>query len=358
MNCRITLLKGDGIGPEVIDGATAVLNAVERKFGHDFGLSSMPFGGNALDLTGVPLPEETLNACKRSDAVLVGAVGGPQWNDIKPHNRPERALISLRSALGLYAGLYPAVLYPALAPSSALRADVAKRGADILLVRELSGGIYNGEHGYRDGALGQEAYDTDVYSISAVERIADMAFELARTRKRRVASVDKANVLTASKLWRATVDRVAKGYPDVEIVHKHVGNCAIELLTRPDEFDVILTSGLFGDMLVSELAAITGSIGMLPSCVVGKGAIGIYGAVHGSAPDIAGKDTANPIGAILSAAMLLASSLGLRTEAAAIDKAVKTTLAKGLRTKDIAHGKKYVTCSRMAEEIAINVFNA
>ena len=358
MTCRITLLPGDGIGPEVTEGAVAVLNAVERKFGHSFGLTAMPFGGNALDLTGVPLPEDTLNACKQSDAVLVGAVGGPKWDDIKPHNRPERALISLRSALGLYAGLHPAVLYPNLVSASALRADVAKLGADILLVRELSGGIYNGEHGYRDGALGQEAYDVEVYAISTVERIADMAFELARTRKKRVTSVDKANVLTASKLWRATVDRVAKGYPDVELVHKHVSNCALELLTRPDKFDVVLTSGLFGDMLMSELAAVVGSIGMLPSCVVGKGAIGIYGAVHGSAPDIAGTDTANPIGAILSAAMLLATSLGLRAEAAAVDKAVKTTLSKGLRTKDIAHGKKHVSCSRMAEEIAMNVLNS
>ena len=355
MNFKVTLLPGDGIGPEVTDSAATVLNAVEHRFGHDFHMRSMPIGGNAIDMTGVPLPEETLNACKQSDAVLLGAVGGPKWADLKPHNRPEKATLSLRTELGVFAGLYPAVLYDGLTQSSVLRSTVAKKGANIMLVREMLGGIYYGDHGYRDGALGQEAYDVEVYAISEVERIAKVAFELAMTRKKHVVSVDKENMLTTGKLWRATVERVAKGYPEVKLEHMMISNCAGRLLYAPSEFDVILTSNMFGDIISNEFAAITGAVGTLPSGAIGGGNVGLYSPIHGSAPHLAGRDEANPIGAILSAAMMLSSSLKLVKEAIAIDAAVKKVLSRGLRTNDMPNGKKYVSCSRMTEEIALSV---
>lgn len=355
MNYNITLLPGDGIGPEVIDSAVAVLNAVERKFGHDFHLHTMPIGGSAIDLTGVPLPEETLNDCKAADAALIGAVGGEKWDGLKPHMRPEKGPPALRFGLGLFAGLCPAVVYGELAGSSALSEKKVKRGANIMLVREMTGGIFFGERGYRDGALGQEAYDTEVYSINEVERIAKLAFELAMTKNKHVTSVDKANALASGKLWRATVERVAKGYPEVKLDNMLIGNCAMRILTDPSDFDVILTSNLFGDILSTELAAIPGSVGMMPSGSIGNGKKGLYGAIHGSAPDLVGKDEVNPIATILSAAMMLSSSLGLIKEAAAVENAVKRALAKGLRTKDIAGGKKHVSCSRMTEEIALAV---
>ncbi len=358
MNFNVTLLPGDGVGPEVIDSAVAVLHAVERRFGHDFHMHPMPIGGNAIDVTGVPLPPETLTACNKSDAVLLGAVGGPKWNDLKAHMRPEKGLLSLRAGMKLFANLRPAVLYDELIPTSPLRPDLAKKGVDIMIVRELPGGIYFGDRGYRDGALGQEAYDTEVYSINEVERIAKIAFELAMTRKKRITSVDKSNVLETSRLWRATVDRVAKGYPEVKVEHMLVDNCAMQLVKNPSQFDLILTSNMFGDILSDEAAAITGSIGMLPSSSLGAGNIGLYEPIHGSAPDIAGKDEVNPIATILAAAMMLSTSLKLVKEATAVDYAVKKALAKGLRTKDIANGKKHVTCSRMTEEIVINILNS
>ena len=275
MNFNVTLLPGDGVGPEVIDSAVAVLHAVERRFGHDFHMHPMPIGGNAIDVTGVPLPPETLTACNKSDAVLLGAVGGPKWNDLKAHMRPEKGLLSLRAGMKLFANLRPAVLYDELIPTSPLRPDLAKKGVDIMIVRELTGGIYFGDRGYRDGALGQEAYDTEVYSINEVERIAKIAFELAMTRKKRITSVDKSNVLETSRLWRATVDRVAKGYPEVKVEHMLVDNCAMQLVKNPSQFDLILTSNMFGDILSDEAAAITGSIGMLPSSSLGAGNIGL-----------------------------------------------------------------------------------
>lgn len=359
MDFKVTLLPGDGVGPEVIDSAVAVLNAVERKFGHNFHMHSMPIGGSAIDLTGVPLPAETLDACTSADAVLLGAVGGPKWEDLKPHMRPEKGLLSLRSGMGLFANLRPAVLYEELIQSSPLRPDLAKKGVDIMMVRELTGGIYFGERGYRDGSLGQEAYDTEVYSIYEIERIAKLAFELAKTRGKRVTSVDKANVLETSRLWRATVERIAKGYPEVELEHMLVDNCAMQLVKNPSRFDVVLTSNMFGDILSDEAAAITGSIGMLPSSSLGAGNIGLYEPIHGSAPDIAGKDEVNPIATILAAAMMLSTSLKLINEAMAIENAIHKVLAKGLRTKDVAIGiKKPVTCSRMTEEIALTILNS
>lgn len=357
MDFNVTLLPGDGVGPEIIDSAVAVLNAIERRFGHNFNMHSMQIGGVAIDNTGVPLPKETLDDCKAADAVLLGAVGGPAWDGNKPHLRPERGLLQLRSGMGLFANLRPAVLYDELAQSSPLRPDIAKKGVDVMMVRELTGGIYFGERGYRDGALGQEAYDTEVYSINEIERIAKIAFEIARSRRKKVTSVDKANVLETSRLWRATVERIAAGYPDVQLNNMLVDNCAMQLVKDPSQFDVILTSNMFGDILSDEAAALTGSIGMLPSSSLGAGNIGLYEPIHGSAPDIAGKDEVNPIATILAAAMMLSTSLKLVNEAMAIEGAVHKVLSKGIRTKDIAAGKKAVGCSRMTEEIVFAILN-
>lgn len=357
MNFNVVLLPGDGVGPEIIDAAVAVLNAVERKYGHNFHMRPMPVGGSAIDSTGVPLPKETLDACKAANAVLLGAVGGPKWESVSSHLRPEKGLLALRSGMGLFANLRPVSLYGELVNASPLKNDIAKKGVDIMIVRELIGGIYFGERGFRDGAMGQEAFDTEVYSINEIERIAKIAFEIAVSRGKRVTSIDKANVLDSSKLWRATVERIAKSYPDVKLEHMLVDNCAMQLVKDPSQFDVLLTSNLFGDILSDEAAAVTGSIGMLPSSSLGAGNIGLYEPIHGSAPDIAGKDEANPIGTILAAAMMLGTSLKLVDEAVAVENAVKRTLAKGMRTKDIAGGKKHVSCSRMAEEIALAVLN-
>lgn len=358
MKFNVTLLPGDGVGPEIIDSAVAVLGAIERKFDHNFNLHSMPIGGSAIDLTGVPLPKETLDACNSSDAVLLGAVGGPKWEDLKAHMRPEKGLLSLRSGMGLFANLRPAVLFDELTQASPLRADIAKKGFDIMMVRELTGGIYFGDRGYRDGVLGQEAYDTEVYAINEIERIAKIAFEIAMSRGKRVTSVDKANVLETSRLWRATVERVALGYPQVTLEHMLVDNCAMQLVKNPSRFDVILTSNMFGDILSDEAAAITGSLGMLPSSSLGAGTNGLYEPIHGSAPDIAGKDEVNPIATILAAAMMLSTSLKLTSEAMAVESAVHKVLARGLRTKDIAvGGKKVISCSRMTEEIALEILN-
>lgn len=358
MDFNVTLLPGDGVGPEIIDAAAAVLGAIEHKYGHDFHMHSKNIGGAAIDTTGVPLPEETLADCKAADAVLLGAVGGPKWDSLKPHLRPERGLLTLRSGMGLFANIRPAVLHEELASSSPLRPDIAKQGVNIMMVRELTGGIYFGERGYRDGAMGQEAYDTEVYSINEIERIAKIAFELAKTRGKKVTSVDKANVLETSRLWRATVERVAAGYPDVRLENMLVDNCAMQLVKNPSRFDVVLTSNMFGDILSDEAAAVTGSIGMLPSSSLGAGGAALYEPIHGSAPDIAGKDEVNPIGTILAAAMMLSQSLKLEAEALAVENAVHKVLAKGLRTKDLAVGsKKPVSCSRITEEIVFAVLN-
>lgn len=357
MDFNITILPGDGVGPEITDAAVAVLGAVQKKFGHNFNMHRMLIGGAAIDETGVPLPKETLDDCKAADAVLLGAVGGPKWDSVKAHLRPEKGLLSLRSGLGLFANLRPAVLYEELCQSSPLRADIAKKGVDIMMVRELTGGIYFGERGYRDGEWGQEAYDTERYSISEIERIAKIAFELAMTRGKKITSVDKANVLETSRLWRATVERVAAGYPEVKLENMLVDNCAMQIVRDPSQFDVILTSNLFGDILSDEAAAITGSIGMLPSSSIGAGGAGLYEPIHGSAPDIAGTDEVNPIATILATAMMLSTSLKLFDEAMAIENAVHKVLAKGFRTKDIAMGKKHVSCSRITEEIALAVLN-
>lgn len=358
MDFHITLLPGDGVGPEIIQAAVTVLTAVESKFGHNFNMREKDIGGIAIDTTGVPLPKETLEACKQSDAVLLGAVGGPKWDNLKAHLRPEKGLLGIRSGLGLFANLRPVTIDSELVDASPLKPEIVKKGVNILIVRELTGGIYFGDRGYRDGQFGQEAYDTEVYSITEIERIAKIAFELAKNRNKKVTSVDKANVLETSRLWRATVERVAKGYPDVELQNMLVDNCAMQLIKNPSQFDVLLTSNMFGDILSDEASMLTGSIGMLPSSSIGAGKIGLYEPIHGSAPDIAGKDEVNPIATLLAAAMMLSTSLNLDREAFAVETAIHKILAKGLRTKDIAFGKKYVTCSKMAEAVAMEVLNA
>jgi len=333
---KIAVIPGDGIGPEVTNGNRQVLEAAAVKFGHEFLFEELLAGGIAIDATGEPLPASTVAACKLSDAVLLGAVGGPQWDTLPGHLRPERALLGLRSELGLYANLRPAVLYKPLASACPLHPTIAARGIDIMFVRELTGGMYFGDRGRREGPNGPEAYDTEAYSVMEVERIARIGFELARGRKKKLTSVDKANVLESSRLWRETVIRLAAEYPDVTLDHFYVDNASMQLIRQPDNFDVVVTSNMFGDILSDEAAMITGSIGMLPSASLGKpGTPGMYEPIHGSAPDIAGQDKANPLATILSGAMMLRLSLGLTAEADAIEQAVTRVLDAGCRTGDI-----------------------
>ncbi|MCH5160623.1 MAG: 3-isopropylmalate dehydrogenase [Clostridiales bacterium] len=357
MDFNIALLPGDGVGPEVMNSAVAVLSAIESKFNHKFNLTRYDIGGAALEKTGVPLPQETVAECIKADGVLYGAVGGPQWMGMKPHLRPDKALLNLRQAMGLSANLRPAVVHSELGASCPLRPDIVKSGVDIMVISDVSGGVFLGEHGYREGELGQEAFDTEVYSISEIEYIANLAFLIAMTRNKKVTSVDKADVYETSRLWRATVDRVAKRYPEVTVRHMHVGYCAIQLVKDPSQFDVILSSSMYGDIISDEAAAISGSLCMLPSSSIGAGSRGLYGPIHGPMSNIAGYDEVNPIGMILATAMMLSWSLKLYEEAAAIESAVRKVLAKGLRTADIA-AKHGVKCSRITEEIALAILNA
>ncbi len=352
MKYTIAVIKGDGIGPEITEAAVEVLNAVGLRFGHEFTYTHPLMGGAAIDAAGVPLPDETVALCKAADAVLLGAVGGPKWDSLPGDKRPEKGLLGIRSALGLYANLRPAILYPELADASPLKADIVSGGIDLVVVRELIGGIYFGDRGTREGKYGPEAYDTESYSAFEVERIARVAFDLARARRKKVTSVDKANVLDSSRLWRATVVKVAADYPDVGLDHMFVDNCAMQLAKNPAQFDVLLTSNMFGDILSDEAAMITGSIGLLPSSSVGD-KYALYEPIHGSAPDIAGQDIADPIATVLSVAMLLRTSLKLNTEADAVEAAVKKTLADGWRTPDIYRdGCKKVGCRQMGKLIA------
>lgn len=351
MEYNIAVIKGDGIGPEIVTEAQRVLERVGEKFGHRFRFTDVLMGGCAIDQTGVPLPDETVRVCKESDSVLLGAVGGPKWDTLPGPLRPEAGLLGIRSALGLYANLRPAVLYPALKDACALRADVAERGIDLLMVRELTGGIYFGQRGRRQGKTGEEAFDTECYSVFEIERIAKTAFELARLRRKKVTSVDKANVLESSRLWRETVHRIAVQYPDVACADLLVDNAAMQLVRDPGQFDVLVTSNMFGDILSDEASMVTGSIGMLPSASLGEGSFGLYEPIHGSAPDIAGQGKANPIATILSAAMLLRYSLRLDKEANAVEGAVTSVLEQGLRTPDIARGGESVGTRAMGDAV-------
>lgn len=339
MLLKITTLPGDGIGPEVTAEAVRVLQAVANDFGHELQLTSKDIGGAALVSSGDPLPAESLQACLASGAVLLGAVGGPAFDSYPPAHRPETGLLRLRRELGAYANLRPAKCFPGLEDCSPVRAEIVK-GTDILIVRELLGGVYFGEPRLIHGPHGDRAAtNTMRYSEQEIERIARVAFELARGRRRSVTSVDKANVLECSRLWREVVTQTSHDYPDVKLVHTYVDSAAMALVLRPTDFDVVLTENLFGDILSDQAGGIVGSLGLLASASVG-GPIGVYEPVHGSAPDIAGKGVANPLGAILSAAMLLRHAFQLKREARSIESAVADVLAKGCRTRDLVSSDK------------------
>ena len=350
---NIAVVKGDGIGPEIVSGAMEVLEVIGRKYGHQFNFTEYLAGGCAYDVHGVPLPEETVEGCKAADSVLLGAVGGPKWDEVPNHLRPEKALLGLRSALGLYTNLRPAKIYPALMEACTLRPDIVEKGFDLVIVRELTGGIYFGERGRREGKYGPEAYDTEAYSVMEIERIARIAFETARKRRCNIVSVDKANVLETSRLWREIVHKMAEEYPDVDCSDMYVDNAAMQLVREPSRFDVVLTSNMFGDILSDEASQITGSIGLLPSASLGEGKCGMYEPIHGSAPDIAGTGKANPMATILSAAMMLRYSFDLEEEADCIENAVNQVLEEGYRTADIVgnSGVQPLSCSEMTAKI-------
>lgn len=358
MKKHIAVLAGDGIGPEITAGAVEVLKKVAEKFGHKFTFEPLLMGGCAIDACGEPLPAKTVERCLASDSVLLGAVGGPKWDSLPGDKRPEKGLLGIRKAMGLYSNIRPAKLWKALADASPLKKQLVENGIEIIVVRELTGGIYFGERGtYRDEAMGETAWDTEKYSVKEIERITRIACELARKRSKRVVSVDKANVLESSRLWRRTVHAYAeKYYPDVTVTDMLVDNTAMQIVKNPAQFDVMLTSNMFGDILSDEAAQVTGSIGMLASSSLGDTTCGLYEPIHGSAPDIAGTDTANPIATILAAAMMLRDSFGMQEEYAAIEKAVEDTLAEGWRTADIlSDGMKKIGCREMAQRIADHI---
>lgn len=337
MKFNIAVLPGDGIGPEVIEQAVAIIKVIEKKSGHEFNMTNGLLGGCAIDETGVPLPDKTLELCKNSDAVLLGAVGGLKWDTLPGNIRPEAGLLGIRAGLGLYANLRPAVIYNALKNASPLRQDIIKNGIDIMVIRELTGGMYFGKKGrMQTEEMGEAAFDTETYSTLEVDRIVRLGFETARKRGKKLMSVDKANVLESSRLWREVVLKIAKEYSDIELSHMYVDNAAMQLVRNPAQFDVIVTTNMFGDILSDEASMITGSIGMLPSASLGYGTLGLYEPIHGSAPDIAGQDKANPIATILSIGMMMKYSFGLDNIAKDIENAVEGVLEKGFRTGDIA----------------------
>ena len=353
MNYKLAVIPGDGIGPDVVEQTLLVLDKVGEKFGHTFQYHKVLAGGCAIDATGGCLPQETIDVCKASDAVLLGAVGGWKWDTLPGDQRPERALLGLRKALGLFANLRPALLFEQLADASPLKPEILAGGLDIVVVRELTGGIYFGEKGVKDTDLGPAAYDIEQYAEEEVRRIAKVAFDMAMKRSKHVTSVDKANVLESSRLWRRVVTEVAKDYPEVTLDHLYVDNAAMQLVRNPRQFDVIVTSNIFGDILSDEASQITGSIGMLPSASLAQGKFGMYEPVHGSAPDIAGQDKANPMATILSAAMMLRYTFGLGQEADAIENAVKSVLDQGYRTPDLFAGEgTLVGTAEMGRRIA------
>ncbi|WP_165070296.1 3-isopropylmalate dehydrogenase [Desulfovibrio sp. ZJ200] len=353
MNKTICLLPGDGIGPEILTQGACVLAATAQKFGHIFDFEEALIGGAAVDATGEPLPAETVEKCRKADAVYLSAVGGPKWDAAPPEKRPEKGLLGIRKALGLFANLRPALLLPELAGACLLRPDVAARGLDLIVVRELTGDIYFGEpRGLetRDGL--RTGFNTMIYTEEEIRRIAVVAFETARKRRKKVCSVEKSNVLETSRLWKEVVLETHREYADVELSHLYVDNAAMQLVRDPSQFDVILTGNIFGDILSDEASVITGSLGMLPSASLGASGPGLFEPVHGSAPDIAGQDKANPLATILSGAMLLRLGLGLSAEADCIEAAVRRTLADGYRTGDIMEaGKTLVGCEEMGRKV-------
>jgi 3-isopropylmalate dehydrogenase len=352
MYATITLLPGDGIGPEVVAEGRKVLEAVAAQFGHTFTFTEALIGGIAIDATGDPLPDESLAACHTSDAVLLGAVGGPKWSDPRAAVRPEQGLLRLRKELGLFANLRPVKVVPALAGASPLKPD-GVIGVDLVIVRELTGGLYFGQpQGRRDDESGRSAVDTLRYTDAEIERLMRVAFELARGRRKKLTSVDKANVLASSRLWREVAHEVAHDFPDVAYEDLLVDACAMHLIRRPADFDVIATENMFGDILSDEASMLAGSLGMLPSASLGSAPPGLYEPIHGSAPDIAGKGVANPLATILSTAMLLRSSLGLPGEATAVEGAVEAVLAAGQRTADLASpGQPTLSTQAMGDRV-------
>ncbi len=350
---KIAVIAGDGIGPEVVAEAEKVLQKVGEVFGYSFETEHALFGGIAIDEKGTPLPQETLDVCKRADAVLLGAVGGPKWDNNPKELRPETGLLGIRKELGLFSNLRPAVVFDCLKDASTLKPEVLE-GTDLMVVRELTGGIYFGEKFRRETEHGEEAVDTCAYNVTEVERIARQAFDIAMKRRKKLASVDKANVLETSRLWRETVIRIAEEYPEVELEHVLVDNCAMQLLRRPSSFDVIVTENMFGDILSDEAAMLTGSIGMLASASLGEGSYGLYEPVHGSAPDIAGQGLANPIATILSTALMLRLTFGYGEAADAIERAVAEVLDAGHRTSDIAAGRGDSLSTTQMGELILN----
>ena len=360
MNKHIVLLPGDGIGPEVTAGAVVALQALGKKFGIGFTFEQHLMGGAAIDATGSPLPAETVAACRKADAIILGAVGGPKWDSLPNKQRPEAGLLGIRKELNLFANLRPAVVFPELASLSCLRPDLVEKGLDILVVRELTGDVYFGQPAGEEVRNGKRcAFNNMIYDEDEIRRIAKVAFAAARARGKKLCSVDKANVLVVGRLWRTVVEEVHKDFADVELSHMYVDNCAMQLILNPAQFDVIVTGNIFGDILSDEAAAICGSLGMLPSAslsgTAADGGIGLYEPVHGSAPDIAGQDKANPLATILSTALMLRLSFGLGDAADALENAVKAVLNEGYRTGDIAragHNAKLVGCKQMAQLVA------
>ncbi|WP_185806928.1 3-isopropylmalate dehydrogenase [Bacillus sp. HMF5848] len=355
MNKSIAVLAGDGIGPEITRGAIEVLKVVGERYGHKFEFHQGLIGGAAIDQTGTPLPEETLNICKKSDAILLGAVGGPKWDKNQSHLRPETGLLQLRKKLELYANLRPVQVFKSLRDASPIRADLIQ-DVDLMIVRELTGGLYFGTPKGRSIQNGVEtAVDTLFYEKSEMERIVKKAFELAQSRSKKVTSVDKANVLESSRMWREVAENVSKEFPDVKLEHMLVDNAAMQLIRDPKQFDVVVTENMFGDILSDEASMLTGSLGMLPSASLSMSGLHLYEPIHGSAPDIAGAGKANPIATILSVAMMLRMSFNMDKEAEAVERAVNDVLDAGFRTADIADGEKCITTNEMIHEIKAEI---
>lgn len=350
MSYKVAVIPGDGIGPEVVEESIKVLKKIGDKYNYNFEFEYASAGGCAIDECGVPLPERTLEVCRESQAVLLGAVGGYKWDNPDAKIRPEQALLSLREGLNLYCNLRPALLYKPLKEASPLKDSIIGDGIDICVVRELTGGIYFGQRGREEVNGLISAYDTERYNEEEIRRIAKLGFETAMKRNKKLTSVDKANVLESSRLWRTIVEEVAKDYKEVELNHMYIDNAAMQLVRDPKQFDVIVTSNIFGDILSDEASMITGSIGMLPSASLGEGTLGMYEPIHGSAPDIAGKNIANPLATILSAAMMLRHSFSLEEGAKAIEEAVEVVLEEGYRTADImSEGNKLVGTKEMGQ---------
>ena len=353
MEKNIAVIRGDGIGPEIVSRAIKVLERIARKYGHTFTYTDVDMGGCAIDKWGDPLPVAELEKCLKSDSVLLGAVGGPKWNNVPAHLRPEKGLLKLRAGMGVYSNNRPAKIWPQLAEASPLKKSIVDRGIDLIIVRELIGGIYFGEHKTENVDGKDVATDIMTYSEAEIERIGRIGFETARKRKKRLCSVEKSNVLDSSRLWKKVMHRLAEEYSDIELSDMLVDNCAMQIVKDPAQFDVIVTENMFGDILSDEASMITGSIGMIPSSSLGATSRGLYEPIHGSAPDIAGTDTANPIGTILSAAMMLRYSFDMANEADAIENAVNSFLDEGYRTADImSEGMKLVGCEECGNIIA------